>query len=235
MKINLFLSILVSIFMLPCCSGESNPPSTYDELEERISSAFKKNDVQAIESLFWKAPQQWEEARKITLELVNVLSSSGFSVRRGAVLNSPLLASQSWDLEPQEFLRVQGTADETASVSIGFYLGKTKNGAYIVYPSGSNNTRIERELTFDLVSTPEVNLGEKLPQTFQSSWSGNEAKSYSMDNLAAALSRFSGVKIINKTGIEGDYNFTLILNAAQDPTNIKLDLQSVGLDLVESK
>ncbi len=56
-----------------------------------------------------------------------------------------------------------------------------------------------------------------------------------MANLADTLTRFSGMNIINKTSIAGDYDFVLKFTEVRDPSQIKIDLQSIGLDLVREK
>jgi hypothetical protein len=226
-----FFSALLSALFISCSDNKS-PPTSYDELEGRIRSAVKSNDIKQIEDLFFELPQQWVNSRDVSKQVFTSLSESGFIIKRVKFLHSPTTISQSWSIDPEEFLRLEGAKDETAAISVGFFLGESKGVTYIVYPSTQAASKTQEDMTYYLVSTPKVDPGRRLPTTFQSSWSGLDAKSYSMDNLAASLSRHSGVNIINKTGIEGDYDFTLRLNAAQDPSNIKMDLQSVGLDLV---
>jgi hypothetical protein len=230
----ILLGALLSAFFIGCADNES-PPLSYDELEGRIHNAIKKNDIKALESLFLEKPQQWTDARDIVKQVFTVLSESDFTTKRVEFLHSPTTALQSWSIEPEEFLRVEGANDKTAAISVGFNLGRSNGNTYIVYPSTSAASKPQKELTYYLIATPDTNLGARLPETFQSSWSGGAARSHSMDNLAASLTRFSGVNIINKTGIEGDYDFVLSLNAAKDPSNMKMDLQGIGLDLVREQ
>ena len=56
-----------------------------------------------------------------------------------------------------------------------------------------------------------------------------------MDNLADTLTKFSGMNINNKTSITGDYDFVLKFTEIRDPSQIKIDLQSIGLDLVKEE
>jgi hypothetical protein len=228
---SILLGTLLSGLFLGC-SDNKPPPSSHGELEERVRDAVKKNDFEEFESLFFELPQQWINGREVTRQAFNALRESGFTTRRVGFLHSPTTICQSWSIDPEEFLRIEGIANPEHRISIGFFLGTSKGFAYIVFPSDLNTPTEQATITYCLVSSPNVDLGNKLPATFQSSWSGGDAKSYSMDNLAASLTRFSGVTIINRTAIEGDYDFSLPLNAAQDPSNIKMDLQSIGLDLV---
>lgn len=232
-KAHTFLGALLLALTLGC-SDKVPPPSNYAELEERIQNAVKKNDLNEIESLFFEIPQEWRNSRGFMKQVLATLSDSDITASRVEFLHSPESMSRAWSIEPEEFLRLQAVNNES-TFTMTFPLGESKGAAYIVFPSGAATSGSPTELTYNLVSTPKSDLGKQLTTTFESSWDGSNFRSYSMDNLAETLTRFSGINILNKTSIAGDYDFVLKFTEVRDPSQIKIDLQSIGLDLVKEE
>lgn len=232
-KAHTFLGILL-LALTSGCSDKETPPSNYAELEERVRNAVKENDLDEIESLLFEIPKEWRDSRGFMKQVLANLSDLDITASRVEFLPSPESMTQAWSIEPEELLRIQAVHNES-TFTMTFPLGESKGAAYIVFPSGAATSGSSGELTYYLVSTPKSDLGKQLPSTFESSWDGSNFRSYSMANLADTLTRFSGMNIINKTSIAGDYDFVLKFTEVRDPSQIKIDLQSIGLDLVREK
>lgn len=232
------------LFVLLLFGCVQNDPELYtlDDLQREITSICQEADSRRLERLFTsEATPMPREDRRFLKRLMELLKETEFVVQTTEALpmNSDLRLAII--PEPVYYISVAGSKrftpnEEPAFITFNLFAGY-ENGRIVlcdVYETAESPESFSQGSTFALIkkeSTPH-SLGVAKPETFSNSWAGSTFESYSMDNLASLLSNSTGFPIKNLTGIEGDFDFTLHLHNREILSQIKIDLWSVGLDLV---
>ena len=133
-KAHTFLGILL-LALTSGCSDKEPPPSNYAELEERVLNAVKANDLDEIESLFFKVPKDWRDSRGFMKGVLDNLSDLDITASRVEFLPSPDSVTRAWDIEPEELLRLQ-SEHNGSTFTMTFPLGESKGVNDVGNPSG---------------------------------------------------------------------------------------------------
>lgn len=227
------LCLLVLLGCVGCLGNDrAVDPKSYHELEAALRKAINASDYEAVASLFYDGPNWQKDSRPFIESLLTDLQRVDYAISRTEYLGGEQEKTVGWVPPAEAYIAVTGR-DGNRMYSMAFAAAISEGKAVLCSPGKNRNTwQGDRSLKIWLVrgEGPLV-LGERKATSFANAWDGHSFTSYSMDNLARTLSERMGVETVNRTSIEGEYDFAVRFYDLQRPSQVKLDLQSVGLTL----
>ena len=242
--INRFLIIVFSLILTACSGYRDDKPATYDELLDSIRVAIDRDDTQYLENLYDTTPEWLSESPDFFRETLKALGKTQYQIDLTDCY--PFIADGKVIYLPNtKFIRVIGSDGPRGEMGTATYtftaIASTNNGVAELYDLNKdrlNAYSTESNFEYELVVLSEKkdilmgNLKNKQSESFGSSWNGSDFISYSMSDFATFLGSRCGFPVINRTDIEGDYDFQIEFGNLEDPSAVRIDLWQVGLDLL---
>lgn len=235
-----FLLPFAAILLLAACTRSSPPPppKTYGELVQVFQYAIKHKDVRTFLN-------QYKDYSPITSYLDKDFIIDFLEKNRAQIYVTdiyPFLNDKKILYPKAErfvwIIASDGDPEKAGTESVGIPLfAYTTNGIVKVRfadptTDTSGNTRYEFTLVVKDKAKLLKNLGESHPHDFSNSWDGNLFHSCSMGDLAKTLWEYTGFRVTDQTGINGDYDFDPHIRNIHNPATARIDLQAFGLDLI---
>ncbi|MFT3784436.1 MAG: DUF3738 domain-containing protein [Nibricoccus sp.] len=230
--------LFIAVVLLVGCRRQHDVKS-FEGIGPALEDAIRRNDVEAFNSLF--EPISDPDVVKERIEFIHYFSAMKLTVY--VTDNYPFWEDHHVMIPKGDKLVFLAGADgdraKMGTTTASLSLAATKiNGSIRLVDLEASRDPQDRADRYEFCLTTEdrsevyKHLGKASPHTFESQFNGRGFTSYSMDDLASTLAHMMGFRVVNETHIEGDYNFTILFYSLYNPSQVKIALRSVGLDLV---